>query len=87
MVEVPAEGVSLANLRSITRWLLASGLPIEAVNRVRTAFSQIKGGRLLRDLAGRHAQLLLISDVPGDVSADIGSGLIAPTEMICRVAA
>ncbi|MGA9854763.1 MAG: DUF4147 domain-containing protein [Gammaproteobacteria bacterium] len=76
LVEVPVEGVSLADLRSLTRWLLASGLPIDAVNRVRTAFSQIKGGRLLRDLAGRKAELLVISDVPGDVPAYIGSGLL-----------
>ncbi len=79
LAEVPVEGVSLASLRTLTRWLLASGLPIDAVNRVRTAFSQIKGGRLLHDLAGRHAELLLISDVPGDVPAHIGSGLLLPT--------
>jgi glycerate 2-kinase len=78
LVEVLAEGVSLAKLRALNRWLLASGLPIDAVNRVRTAFSQIKGGRLLQDLAGRHAELLLISDVSGDVPAHIGSGLLLP---------
>lgn len=78
LVEVPAEGVSLDDLRSLNRWLLASGLPIDAMNRVRTAFSQIKGGRLLQDLAGREAELLLISDVPGDLPAYVGSGLLTP---------
>ena len=78
LTEVPAPGISLANLRTLTRWLLASGLPIDAVNRVRSAFSQIKGGRLLTDLAGRKADLLLISDVPGDVPEHIGSGLLLP---------
>lgn len=78
LAEVPAAGISLANLRTLTRWLLASGLPIDAVNRVRSAFSQIKGGRLLADLAGRNAELLLISDVPGDVPEHIGSGLLLP---------
>ena len=78
LVEVPVAGVSLAKLRSLNAWLLASGLPIDAVNRVRTAFSQIKGGRLLHDLAGRNAELLLISDVPGDEPAYIGSGLLTP---------
>ncbi|MGH8403236.1 MAG: MOFRL family protein, partial [Gammaproteobacteria bacterium] len=58
--------------------LLGSGLPIDAVNRVRSAFSRIKGGRLLQDLAGRHAELLLISDVPGDVPEHIGSGMLLP---------
>lgn len=74
LVEVPAAGVSLANLRGLGRWLLASGLPIETVNRVRSAYSQIKGGRLLQDLGGRQAEVLLISDVPGDVPEHIGSG-------------
>ncbi len=80
LAEVPAEGISLANLRTLNRWLLASGLPIDAVNRIRSAFSRIKGGRLLRDLGGRRAELLLISDVPGDVPAHIGSGLLLPPD-------
>jgi glycerate 2-kinase len=76
LVEVPTEGVSLDDLRALNKWLLASGLPIDAVNRARTAFSQIKGGQLLNDLAGRKAELLLISDVPDDVPVNIGSGLL-----------
>lgn len=76
LAEVPGEGVSLANLRALNRWLLASGLPIDVVNRVRCTFSRIKGGRLLHDLGGRCAELLLISDVPGDAPAHIGSGLL-----------
>lgn len=78
LAEVPAPGVSLANLRSLGRWLLASGLPIGTVNRVRSAYSQIKGGRLLQDLGGRPAQVLLISDVPGDIPEHIGSGPLLP---------
>ncbi|MBU6420960.1 MAG: DUF4147 domain-containing protein [Gammaproteobacteria bacterium] len=78
LTEVPAEGISLAHLRTLSRWLLASGLPIDAVNRVRSAFSRIKGGRLLADLGSRPADLLLISDVPGDVPEHIGSGLLLP---------
>lgn len=78
LAEVPIEGVSLCDLRALNRWLLASGLPIDVVNRVRAAFSRIKGGRLLADLAGRPAELLLISDVPGDVPEYIGSGLLLP---------
>lgn len=76
LAEVPAEGISLANLRMLTRWLLGSGLPIDSVNRVRSAFSVIKGGRLLRDLGNRHAELLLISDVPDNIPAHIGSGML-----------
>ena len=80
LAEVPAAGISLATLRMLSRWLLASGLPIDAVNRVRSAFSQIKGGRLLAELGGRPADLLLISDVPGDVPEHIGSGLLLPPQ-------
>jgi hydroxypyruvate reductase len=62
----------------VNLWLLASGLPIGEINRVRGALSRIKGGRLTKLLKGRRADLLLMSDVPGDTPADIGSGLLIP---------
>ena len=76
LVEAPVEGVSLEDLQRLNRWLLASGLPISDINRVRSALSRIKGGRLAAELRGRRATLLLMSDVPGDVLPDIGSGLL-----------
>lgn len=79
LAEVPVPGVSLQDLRQLNLWLLGSGLPIGAVNRVRTAVSRIKGGRLAAELHGRAATLLLMSDVPGDVPEDIGSGLLLPS--------
>ncbi len=78
LVELPAPGVSLEVLREANRWLLASGLPIHAVNRVRKALSAIKGGRLAGRLQGRPVLHLLIADVPGDELASIGSGLLVP---------
>ena len=78
LVELPAPGVSLDALREATRWLLASGLPIHAVNRVRKALSAIKGGRLAAGLRGRPALHLVMADVPGDELASIGSGLVVP---------
>ena len=81
LVEVPMEGVGLEDLRQLNLWLLGSGLPISDVNRVRAALSRIKGGRLARQLRGRPATLLLMSDVPGDVFSDIGSGLLLPGEL------
>lgn len=74
LVEVPAPGVDLPLLQRANRWLLGSGLDIHAVNRVRHALSAIKGGRLCRYLDGRPARVLLVSDVPGDDPASIGSG-------------
>ena len=80
IVEAPVPGVDLVELQRLNVWLLGSGLPIAEVNRVRAALSRIKGGRLARHLRGRPATLLLMSDVPGDVAADIGSGLLIPSE-------
>jgi len=76
LVEVPVAGVSLAELQQLNLWLLGSGLPIGDINRVRSAVSRIKGGRLAECLKGRRTTQLLMSDVPGDVVSDIGSGLL-----------
>jgi hydroxypyruvate reductase len=77
-VEIPVAGVSLEQLRRLNLWLLGSGLAIGDMNRVRGALSRIKGGRLAALLKGRKASVLLMSDVPGDTPADIGSGLLIP---------
>lgn len=79
LVEVLPDHVSLAQLQVLNRWLLGSGLAIDAVNRTRCAVSLIKGGRLASHLRGRSANVLLMSDVPDDDPAHVGSGLlIAP---------
>lgn len=74
LAEVLPPGATLADLEALNRYLLGSGLDIHAVNRIRIACSQIKGGRLARRLAGRRARVLLISDVEGDDPATVGSG-------------
>lgn len=76
LVEVMPEGIELAVLQRLNRWLLGSGLPIQAVNRIRQAFSRIKGGRLAGWLGGQPVTVLMISDVAGDDPAIIGSGLL-----------
>lgn len=78
LVEVPVAGVSLDSLQRINGWLLGSGLPIGAMNTVRTAISRIKGGGLLALLPDRALRVLAISDVPGDDPGVIGSGLLVP---------
>ena len=67
-------------LSRLNEWLLASGLDIGRMNAIRKQVSTIKGGRLASWLAGRRADVLLISDVPGDDPEVIGSGLLAPPE-------
>lgn len=78
LVEVLPEGFSLEDLRALTKILLASGLDIHAINRIRIAISMIKGGKLLDFGAIRDIEVLLISDVHGDDPAMIGSGLFYP---------
>jgi hydroxypyruvate reductase len=76
LAEVPAPGLTLTELITYNEWLLASGLPIGEVNTVRGRLSQLKAGRLAAHLEGRNAMALLISDVPGDDPAVIGSGML-----------
>jgi len=77
LVEVLPQTMTLAELQRVNHWLLGSGLPVQAMNSVRSALSAIKGGRLLARLQGRRAQVLLISDVSDDNPVSIGSGLLS----------
>lgn len=78
LVEVLPEAVSLDDLQRVNRWLLSSGLDISHMNSLRKSVSCIKAGRLLEYLGAQDIQVLLISDVPGDDVATIGSGLLLP---------
>jgi hydroxypyruvate reductase len=78
LVEVPVEGIGLAELERVNRWLLGSGFDIAQTNRVRTALSRIKGGQLRAYLGAREACVLLLSDVPTNDVGIIGSGLLHP---------
>jgi hydroxypyruvate reductase len=75
-LELPAPGLELQDLADVQRGLLASGLPIGALNAVRKHLSALKGGGALRCARGKVLALLL-SDVPGNDPATIASGLFA----------
>jgi glycerate 2-kinase len=77
LLELPVSGMDLEGIRRANQWLLASGLPIDACNRVRKRLSRVKAGGLGRLLAPRPVHGLLISDVPGDDPRTIGSGLLS----------
>lgn len=70
---LPRPGLSLEQKRRAVDRLVARGAPIEEVNRLRTRLSAVKGGRLGRATAARIVTLVL-SDVPGDRPALVGSG-------------
>ena len=76
LVEVPAPGITLAELQRVNGWLLGSGLGIATINAVRRRMSSIKGGGLAEIAAPRTGLALMISDVPGDDPTVIGSGLL-----------
>ncbi len=78
LVEVLPVGMTLTDLQTVNQILLGSGLAIDQMNIIRSHFSLLKGGRLAALLEGRPAQVLLISDVPGDNPAVIGSGPLYP---------
>ncbi len=77
LLSLPADGVSMADLKAVTRDLLACGAPIEDINTVRKHLSRIQGGRLAASTQARVAALI-ISDVTGDDPTHIASGPCAP---------
>ncbi|MEY4697522.1 MAG: hypothetical protein RIT14_1950 [Pseudomonadota bacterium] len=74
LLVAPAEGVSLAEKQAVNAALLASGAPIDRMNTLRKHLSRVKGGQLAAAAHPAPVLALLISDVPGDDPAFIGSG-------------
>jgi len=77
LLSLPAEELSMADLKATTRELLRCGAPIQDMNTVRKHLSAIQGGRLAA--ASRAPVLaLVISDVTGDDPTHVASGPCAP---------
>ena len=77
LLSLPSAGLSMADLKAVTRDLLASGAPIEDMNTVRKHLSRIQGGRLAAATRAR-VLALIVSDVTGDDPTHIASGPCAP---------
>ena len=77
LLSLPVEGVAMADLKTLTKALLASGAPIQDMNTVRKHLSRIQGGRLAAATRAR-VLALVISDVTGDDPTHIGSGPCTP---------
>jgi glycerate 2-kinase len=77
LLALPAEGISIADLKILTKQLLNCGAPIQDINTVRKHLSAIQGGRLA---AASKAPVvaLIISDVTGDDPTHIASGPFSP---------
>ncbi|MER8404564.1 glycerate kinase [Mesorhizobium sp. M1307] len=74
----PAEGLTLADEIAVNEALLASGVPIAAMNTIRKHVSTIKGGRLAAAAYPAKVVSLVVSDIPGDNPALVASGPTVP---------
>jgi glycerate 2-kinase len=73
LMAVPAKGLNLTEKVAITSALMNAGASIRELNTVRRHLSASKGGRLLCSSEANFLTLIL-SDVPGNDLATIGSG-------------
>ncbi|MEI6042923.1 MAG: DUF4147 domain-containing protein, partial [Chloroflexota bacterium] len=78
LLEMPVEGVTLAEMQLLTGALLRCGATINQMNTVRKHLSQIKGGQLARWANPASVIGLLLSDVVGSPLDVIASGLTVP---------
>jgi hydroxypyruvate reductase len=78
LLALPADGLTLADKQAVNRELLRCGATISEMNCLRKHLSAIKGGRLGAAAAPAKLVTMLISDVPGDDPATIGSGPTVP---------
>ncbi len=74
LLVAPVAGVTLAEKQAVNAALLASGAPIDQMNTLRKHLSRVKGGQLAAAAYPARMLALMISDVPGDNPAFIGSG-------------
>ena len=74
LLALPAEGISLADKRAISKLLSSKKASIQQLNRVRRQLSQVKGGRLLKHHRAGRFITLIISDILGDPIDLIASG-------------
>lgn len=78
LFELPAEGVTLDDMKDITSQLLACGADIVEINTIRKHLSSVKGGRFAELCKPAHVFMVVLSDVLGDRLDSIASGPAAP---------
>lgn len=77
LADVP-HGASMEEVQALFESLLKSGADIKEMNTVRKHLSAIKGGQLAQMLSPAKIYTIILSDVPGDDPAVIGSGPSIP---------
>lgn len=74
----PIVGLTLKDLKRVTRLLLRCGATIHEMNAVRKHLSRVKGGRLAQLAYPSSVVSLILSDVIGDDLGTIASGPMVP---------
>ncbi len=78
LMSAPHPGLTLDDLQSLTRSLLACGARIDEINTLRRHLDQVKGGGLARAASPARLVSLILSDVVGNPLEAIASGPTAP---------
>ncbi|MBI5879820.1 MAG: DUF4147 domain-containing protein [Chloroflexi bacterium] len=74
LMEALGDGLSLDDLRAVTRGIMLGGATIVELNAVRKHLSLLKGGQLARRARPARVAALILSDVVGDDLSSIASG-------------
>lgn len=77
LLALPVAGVTLKELRALTKALLACGASIQEINTVRKHLTRFSGGRVAA-ASKAPVRALILSDVVGDDPSYIASGPCAP---------
>lgn len=80
LVTLPANNISLVDLRELTHLLIECGASIDEINTVRKHLDQIKGGGLARVAFPAKIATLILSDVIGNPLDMIASGPTVPDQ-------
>ncbi len=78
LLTAPEEGISLSDIKELTRVLLLRGVDIKEMNTLRKHLSRVKGGKLAKRAFPSQVLSLIISDVVGDDLSSIASGPTYP---------
>jgi glycerate-2-kinase len=83
LLTLPADGLSLADLQSLTKLLLTCGANIFEINAVRKHVSMVGGGRLAQRFdPGVHLVNITVSDVIGDALDYVTDPTVADTSTV-----
>jgi len=79
LMELPEDGLTLEDMAWVYDALTSLSTPIDQLNEVRKHLSSLKGGKLAARMKGK-AVALVLSDVPGDDLASVGSAPTIPSK-------